>query len=479
MPHYKSKFGLISLLMIVILVIITMFVNFSWQKHSEKQSLLNVYMPLVSKIIETNVSDKNQTLLLSAEQIFLTFTNKSLREDNILNHLKDSLSHSPFDFIYYISAIDKPTRYYCYKDRCGSEILDFSNPFDAWFTAFVENGAPHSVAIATTPHKDKKVFFNNFLFREGQKNTFAAFGTGNYLNSRMLGKFLHIDELPISMNIMNEYGELILEHQTSDALFKELAHGHLKSRWSEQAKSTNQVFVSELNDHYIASKYLLDISTTGVLTQNWYLVITLDSEELFGDNTSLILTNALIGIIYLIIFMLTVGKQFRKYDKSLQKEALYDKLTGKPNRKMLNRAFEHIVDNLNNEKSPYTFIIFDLDSFKPINDTYGHLIGDKILIRFANELSNAFRDSDMIGRLGGDEFICLLKSSSSQADKILNRTQKSFFEKPFTAPNGDEIHISFSYGMEPIVPQSTFDDVYKIADANLYENKKLKKASKQ
>ena len=70
----------------------------------------------------------------------------------------------------------------------------------------------------------------------------------------------------------------------------------------------------------------------------------------------------------------------------------------------------------------HAFLILDIDKFKNVNDTYGHAVGDKVLQRVGEFLKNQFRDNDIIGREGGDEFVILMKQVSSR-DAALSRVQ--------------------------------------------------------
>lgn len=92
---------------------------------------------------------------------------------------------------------------------------------------------------------------------------------------------------------------------------------------------------------------------------------------------------------------------------------------------LLNRASttQHILQILeNNDQAQHALFIIDGDNFKSLNDTYGHQAGDQFLITLAKALKNCFRDNDVVGRIGGDEFFVLMKnvpSSMIVADKAL------------------------------------------------------------
>lgn len=89
---------------------------------------------------------------------------------------------------------------------------------------------------------------------------------------------------------------------------------------------------------------------------------------------------------------------------ALKHKAEHDPLTGLINRE----AFDHIISVLSASKEPVAYLIIDIDLFKNINDKYGHLVGDKVLVKIAHLLTEQFRATDYVGRIGGDEFAVIM-----------------------------------------------------------------------
>ncbi len=138
--------------------------------------------------------------------------------------------------------------------------------------------------------------------------------------------------------------------------------------------------------------------------------------------------------------------------------------------------------NLNNE--PYAIVIADLDYFKRINDSYGHVIGDKTLRMVADTLKKSMRQTpgeatrkkDIIGRYGGEEFIILLKNIKEEdIFNVVDRMRKNIAEKRFSIKNKDEyydISITISCGVcHSHNGQLLLDDAILQADSALYESK--------
>lgn len=102
------------------------------------------------------------------------------------------------------------------------------------------------------------------------------------------------------------------------------------------------------------------------------------------------------------------------YEHELEKLALTDRLTGLYNRHKIDEILEHQIEVSNRYHHPFAVLILDIDHFKQVNDTYGHHVGDSTLVEFAQVLKDTTRQSDMVGRWGGEEFLVIVP----HADKV-------------------------------------------------------------
>lgn len=162
-----------------------------------------------------------------------------------------------------------------------------------------------------------------------------------------------------------------------------------------------------------------------------------------------------------------IDKEKRKNDE-FKNKAQRDLLTGLYNKITTEDLVRTYLENEGKECRSALFII-DIDDFKGINDNLGHLFGDAVLNDIASKFVNIFRDSDIIGRIGGDEFLILLKNLNSEeilkqkADELM-----SLFRRSFTGKNKD-YKISGSIGIA-IYPQhgKNFNELFRSADNSLY-----------
>ncbi len=157
--------------------------------------------------------------------------------------------------------------------------------------------------------------------------------------------------------------------------------------------------------------------------------------------------------------------------------AFYDPLTSLPNRRLLHDRMQRTLDACDNHQDYGAILFIDLDDFKTLNDSQGHNIGDLLLIEVANRLKACVREGDTMARVGGDEFVSILKGLSEEplraaaqaevvAEKIL-----AALSQPYSL-NGYEYQSSASIGVCLFRKQdSTLDELLKRADTAMYEAK--------
>ena len=150
-----------------------------------------------------------------------------------------------------------------------------------------------------------------------------------------------------------------------------------------------------------------------------------------------------------------------------------DVLTGIYNRRMFFiRVAEEMARARRNE-SPYCMLYMDIDHFKGINDTHGHLAGDFILRSFAQIVDQAKRKSDVFGRIGGEEFIIMLPDAGFEEGAMIAERIRATIEETEINWVGKSIPVTISIGMlaVPANAVATSDELMKLADEALYEAK--------
>lgn len=162
-------------------------------------------------------------------------------------------------------------------------------------------------------------------------------------------------------------------------------------------------------------------------------------------------------------------------EEKLEQLAYFDQLTQLPNRRLYNDRLNQTIVLAERNKSQFSIFFIDLDKFKFVNDTYGHEVGDKLLINVAGTISKCIRKSDTVARLGGDEFTVILQGSDSHYDKkpISLIAEKVIQELSKTITiDGHDLNIGASIGIATY-PQdgSEVSSLNKHADIAMYQAK--------
>lgn len=162
----------------------------------------------------------------------------------------------------------------------------------------------------------------------------------------------------------------------------------------------------------------------------------------------------------------------KEASEKLRHTASHDALTGLPNRALLHDRLDQAIAKSSRDDSGLALLFIDLDGFKPINDTHGHLIGDLLLQGVAERLRDCVRESDTVARLGGDEFV-ILSLNAETADDAVIIAQKILdtLSKPFTL-NGVEARVGGSIGIAlfPIDAKDS-EQLLSAADQAMYAAK--------
>lgn len=177
------------------------------------------------------------------------------------------------------------------------------------------------------------------------------------------------------------------------------------------------------------------------------------------------------GRLWHVLYCVEVIDEQKRREKKLLYLSETDSMTGINNRGSGERKITEFLE----KKKGGLFCLLDCDKFKKINDTYGHAVGDTVLIKLSAVLQRACRENDIVMRLGGDEFAMYLPGMPDKAQA------ESFFKRLFTQIDkisipemqGEKINVSLGASLCSDKDRATFDTLYREADAAMYESKKI------
>lgn len=173
-----------------------------------------------------------------------------------------------------------------------------------------------------------------------------------------------------------------------------------------------------------------------------------------------------------------LAKALSEKTNQLNKIARYDSLTGLPNRKNIIEHLEEAIVRTKRNHSLLALAFIDLNNFKVVNDTYGHQVGDELLLQFGKNLQSTVRETDVIGRLGGDEFAIIAENFKDKESAISTFNAYSHKLSHSYVIKGVTINLIVSIGVSIYPIHSTnMADLLSCADTAMYQSKSEKKGN--
>ena len=181
---------------------------------------------------------------------------------------------------------------------------------------------------------------------------------------------------------------------------------------------------------------------------------------------------ALVSTALLVVGLLVLFMRQLRNTRQINKLALTDALTGVANRRHVEVAAEQAVEHARTQNEPLAVLTFDLDWFKRINDGHGHAGGDQVLVRVARACESVLRQKDLLGRMGGEEFIVLLPNTSSDAALLVAERLRDSVHRLDLADIAEDLRVTISLGLSMLRAQDDgVHDVIDRADSALYRAK--------
>lgn len=372
---------------------------------------------------------------------------------------------------------DKSDRYY-FKD---SVILEKNHIFLSDFDLNKENG---KIEVPLNP----TLRFATPVFNSDGDN--KGIIIINYFGEKLLNninKKLRNDGSSFLINNYSYYLKSDEKNKEWGFMFKEKQDINFKNEYPkiwEQTQNNDFGKVFENNILFTYSKIYPNIRSD----KNYYWIVFTKSDLSkyeYENNIDFFQRILLLTAIALLLSVMYSNSKYSEYEhsrilteknKELFHNSTIDKLTDIYNRNHLIVLFEKEFSKSLRHNLDLICLIIDLDSFKMVNDTYGHLTGDYVLKTVAKLVKENIRNEDIFGRYGGDEFFLILPQTSLDegkkvAEKIKNKIKEYTFKtKDIT------FNISFSVGISKLDPSmKTIDDLIEKADISLYESKERRK----
>ncbi|MBN8413092.1 MULTISPECIES: diguanylate cyclase [Halomonas] len=168
---------------------------------------------------------------------------------------------------------------------------------------------------------------------------------------------------------------------------------------------------------------------------------------------------------------LDVARIKRERDE-LEDQALRDPLTGLPNRAQLDRYVDELIEECTSRGTGFALAVLDIDFFKQVNDHYGHVVGDQVLVWLGQAVEQCLRDGDLVARTGGEEFVIVMRHAAlEEAMSAAQRVCQAISQSQIELADGQQLNITISMGVGAYTKGETFTSLFERVDQELYAAK--------
>ena len=208
----------------------------------------------------------------------------------------------------------------------------------------------------------------------------------------------------------------------------------------------------------------------------WHMIIDTNLDEVLKPQLNVLQINLVVSVVLTLTLVIMAFFMIRKYEATLEKSATTDTLTKLLNRHAFDFIFQQALLDAERSRQPMCAVLLDIDLFKKINDKQGHQVGDHVLREIAAISKRSLRESDVICRWGGEEFLILLKNCTlEKATSIAENLRSTIAANDFSRTTDltrTRLSITVSMGVAECRDSETEDSVFERADQALAQAKK-------
>ena len=466
----NSKYKIVVLisLLIITLSISISFINYfvslkSTEKHLKNQSLPlsldNIYTEIQKHIIEP--------YLVSSMMANDTFVQDWILNDEINNHkiqeYLDAVKNKYGMFTTFLVS-EKSGNYYTQDGLI--EKIEKENPNNSWYFKFKHIQETHEINLDFNQNlSNSLIMFINYKIFNSKYSYIGATGVAlkiSYIND-MLKMFRQ--KYHFKVFFLNEKGEIVLSEKDyiPQNNIDELVN--LKKYKSEIISKESLSFEYENNN----KKYILN--TKYIPELNLYLLVEAKLEDFVSDVRDIFYINLFFSLFITIVITAIIIYVIKKYNKKLEHLADNDLLTNINNRRIFNLKLTSSILVHQRHNQLMSLLFLDIDNFKDINDKFGHAIGDKVLIRIAKILKNNIRQTDLLARWGGEEFVITYVNTSLEDALLVTEKLKDLIENDYILKELNKSVITASFGLTVLKKEDKLDDLINRADMAMYKAK--------
>lgn len=461
----KYKFVVIITSLLLIFSMTLAGINYSISLENEKEQIKNQSLSLSVE----NINNEIQRNIVEPFIISSLMANDTFLKDWLLNKENDvsKIAHylQTFREKYHLFStflVSQKTLHYYTSDGL-LETISLKNKHNSWYFDFIKFADNHEINLDFNSKISKhKMLFINYKIYDNSNTLIGVTGVALEMSKidTLLSHFKNDYHLDVAF--FNEDGLQVLPNVDNISIDK---IPYLKPHKDKIINKKLQTFSYIHNDE----EYL--VKTKFIDNLNLYLTVTAKISDFTSSTKDMLFINILSSLIMTLIISYILYAIIRVYSRRLEHLSTHDTLTQLSNRRDFESKFEKLLSQQKRVQKDICILFLDIDNFKNINDTHGHIVGDHILKRLANILEKNFRESDIVARWGGEEFAIVMYATSIYDANIISDTLRTKIESDTELYElcGDVVTVSI--GLTKVQSADTLDSVIARVDEAMYQSK--------
>ncbi|MDH4554614.1 GGDEF domain-containing protein [Pseudomonas sp. BN417] len=474
--HTKQSHRLLVLTLVLLLgcgFLATSLVSYQASLKSIRASIVNTELPLTSDNVYSEIQkDLVRPILISSMMSRDTFVRDWVMKgekdvEQMTRYLREVQEHYGAFTSFFIS--DRTLTYYQTKGVLKQIRRD--EPRDIWYFRVRDLKEPYEINVdVDLANQDRLTIFINYKVFDYDGKFLGATGVGLTVDAviKLIDEYQRRYER--SVYFVDRAGRIVLTGADGGPMGARAGQSlaEVKGLEALQAKLTRPQtgkfeYQERGRDHFLNVRYIPEL--------DWYLFVDKHENGLLSGIRNTLYLNLLICLLVTAVVLVLVIRLMRRYQASIAALATTDSLTGLPNRRGFELLAGQALQEARRDRRPLAALMLDLDHFKQLNDTYGHQAGDQVLQGFAQDLRDGLRQSDIICRWGGEEFIILLKETgNSTAHQLAEKVRNDVAVRRYPY-RGVNLHVTTSIGLAEMHPDDSLDSLIGRADRGLYRAK--------
>ncbi len=439
-------------------------------RQSLRDAVIQTELPLTSDNIYSEIQkDLIQPILISSVMATDTFLRDWVlagegEPERVIQYLREIKKRYGAFTAFFVS---EKTRIYYHADSVLKKVYE-AEPRDEWYFRVRDMEAPYEINVdPDLANQDAMTIFINYRIFDYQGRFIGATGIGLTVNAVRTLITEYQERFGRTVYFADRQGRIVLVGEGDSVPEQNVGArgnlGTLVAEWSPERTRS-------LEYEYRGRTQLLNVRFIPEL--DWYLLVEKDADgDLAGIRGALYL-NLLICTLITGLVLLATGLTVNRYQRRLEAMATTDQLTGLASRHAYEILIDQALRDAQRQEQPLALVMLDIDGFKSINDSAGHVAGDRVLCGVANAMRASLRSSDIICRWGGEEFLVALRSCNlGNAERIAETIRQTVAGAAF-AFEGRTIPVTVSLGVAVLRPGETPESLVARADAALYEAKR-------